>query len=938
MNILNNYNAPDDDYDKMLNDNYDNGKMLNDNYDDDKMLNNNYDDNKMLNDYNDDGKILNDDYNDDGKMINDNYDDNKMLNDNYDDAILENNDKKIYSYGKPQSLQLLDKKDKNQSSYILFSLIKNNEWELLKKTIINDTSFTIDYLIKDNKQMTILEYLIQYDKPTIIELVLNKPNIYIDYLTRNGKSLLYNIIKNNQTEILKIFLNKNYTLIGKNILNILDKDKFSPIFYTIQFKNLKCLELILNQNTWFNFYSVNNEGNNVVCYAIENLDENDDECKKILKLLLKKYNNINIPNNNGETLLHLTIRFERIIFTTYILNQFSDSINFNAVEYKYDFSILHYLCIFYNYNIFEQFTSYIKNKKINVNMQDALGKTPYYYFLNSITENENNVKDDNVKDNKVKNISNDKVKNISNDKVKNISNDKVKNISNDKVKNISNNNDKVKNIIKTSDILLANFDYNLFDINGEIVCHIIFKNYEKIKSYTNIVKNILLLSNINIQNNYGISCFVLLVKMGLIDEFYDILVNKKLDIFVIFSNEHNDEKNDEHIFNYVRDMDKFIKLITTSYLNQLTLENDSSIFVDSWDKKCSKISTMKLNETDIKVLKELNISRNDSKKTICYNVIESKIKNSINTFISKNITNNTITSYSYPIKTDEIKVTITEYPKITKSTYMGTTLEIVCGLIYLHKKYKKITTSLNSINEKKSNLINCNSLTKVCEVIGFNIIWINNELKGFTNNDPIYNLFNKTSSGKLVIPLSIEITINGNTFEHLNYLIMDFDSLELERFEHHGSNCPHGFNYNPTLLDKTIEYNVVMINSEIKYFKPINYLPKIGFQVREINESNNFINSDPDGCCSLWCVWWCDMRLSNKLISREKLVKLLFKEIINQNKSYKNMIRNFGYLITNIRDNLFNNIGLSFNLWKNNDINDKQLDALNKSLYNAITT
>ena len=46
--------------------------------------------------------------------------------------------------------------------------------------------------------------------------------------------------------------------------------------------------------------------------------------------------------------------------------------------------------------------------------------------------------------------------------------------------------------------------------------------------------------------------------------------------------------------------------------------------------------------------------------------------------------------------------------------------------------------------------------------------------------------------------------IEFNSFSHANYLIIDIEKMEVERFEPHGAYPPVGYNYSPELLDTII--------------------------------------------------------------------------------------------------------------------------------------
>ena len=113
---------------------------------------------------------------------------------------------------------------------------------------------------------------------------------------------------------------------------------------------------------------------------------------------------------------------------------------------------------------------------------------------------------------------------------------------------------------------------------------------------------------------------------------------------------------------------------------------------------------------------------------------------------------------------------------------------------------------------------------------------------------------------------------------HANYLIYDDKLKEIERFEPHGKDHPYKFNYNPSLLDSILTSRMKH-NFNIKYIKPDQYLPKIGFQVYDSAEIDCRKIGDPKGFCALWSIWYTDMRLSYPDIPRDILVNKITNTI-----------------------------------------------------------
>jgi ankyrin repeat protein len=748
----------------------------------------------------------------------------------------------------------------NKYNIQIFQYIKAEQWDLLLDFILKTN---IDYSIKDNSNIYILEYAVNFNKIEIVKALLSK-DIRIDILDENNKSLLYTIIKFSYIEILKLFLNKNKEIISVNILEIKDKEGNIPLFYAIIFNKIDIVKLLLENSN--NLLIKNNAGKNALHLAIIN---NNFE---IYKLILKYINNKNIQTNNGETPLHLTIYYKTYEILQYMLNNFKKELIFNIRENIYQYTPLHYLVkngidlplILILENVINEF---------NGNLQDINGNIFFHYFFNNLNIN---FKKTDVK--------------IMND---------------------------IYNIL-----IKIKFKYDLFNIDGDTCLHIILSNINiYIKNFINILNNFINNTNINLQNVDGNSCFFLLVKNDKWKDFKNLLIKKKLDIFII-------DKNNKIIFDYISNDDNelFLDMITKSYLYQLKINGENIKWLDYWDNRCKNndLSYDQLNNTEKELLSNLKINKKDK---LCYEIIYKKIINFIEIFKKYKKVKN---EYSYPITTLYPKL-IKDYNNTNFTTFKGSTLDVLCGLLYLNKKYSTfVFSSLKLIND---NIIEFKN--NIYEVNGIEIIWKNNNLK-FPNSN-INNLQTLLTNNKkqniyrfFIIPIGIEININGNLYGHANYIIIDFLLLTIERFEPHGSESPEGLNYNSTLLDNILENKFNSFNLGLKYYSPYTYLPKIGFQLMEIKEKKNDFIGDPNGFCALWCIWWIDIKLANPNIESKILQELLFKEIINNYMSFKKIIRNYSIFITDIRDRLLSKIDSNINFWINDKITNEQSILLNK--------
>jgi hypothetical protein len=224
---------------------------------------------------------------------------------------------------------------------------------------------------------------------------------------------------------------------------------------------------------------------------------------------------------------------------------------------------------------------------------------------------------------------------------------------------------------------------------------------------------------------------------------------------------------------------------------------------------------------------------------------------------------------------------------------------------------------------------------------GFEILWKNYQLfiPSSKSNDLIRELTYIKMNKKnrfFIIPIGIELNTNEYSYGHANILLFDFEIMQVERFEPHGSDAPHGLDYDANLLDNLLENKINSFKLGFQYMSPSSFLPKIGFQIKEIYELKSDYIGDPNGFCAVWCFWWCDIRIKNPDINRKKIVELLSKEIINEDFSYKKLIRNYSNYITEIRDKVLIKTGVNINDWINDTINTEQQKLLEENYKNEI--
>jgi hypothetical protein len=444
-------------------------------------------------------------------------------------------------------------------------------------------------------------------------------------------------------------------------------------------------------------------------------------------------------------------------------------------------------------------------------------------------------------------------------------------------------------------LLLEKYEnYNANNINGRTLLHtILYITLEDINIVDKFpIDKVLENADLNFQDNNGNSSLHLLFQTNLWQKYRKILEKKKLNMFIL-------NKFNETPYNFVKNKDDLLDLLVQSYLYVLRKEKKEWEF--QYDKDC--INPKMRNNKDL-----------------CIDEIKKII-------IEKNI--------SIPIQLNKFILDINNRTNKI-STYTGIILDILIGLLYLHNKYSENPFS-SSIT---LNFFDNDIIKKHYQTIGyedkfdfynFEIFWSYQQLFFPTNLK--LQLQKENNNRFFIIPLGIEMSLGA----HSNVIIIDNNLKEIERFEPIGSEHPYGFNYNPSELDRQLKTFFSEIFNDYKYISPKEFLPKIGFQAIETSEHYKHKKiGDPGGFCAGWANWWVDMRLLYPDIPRQKLVIKLIKRIKSMNISFKNLIRQHTYHITEMRDEILKDIGLDINDWLNDNYNEEQIKTLVKKLESII--
>lgn len=703
------------------------------------------------------------------------------------------------------------------------------------------------------------------------------------------------------------------------------------IFNLIKSRDFIKVKEIIENDKDINLNIVDGQNNYLIHYILLN-DKID-----ILKIILKRDIRLDILDVDGRTILHTPIKFNLIDSLKVLLDYNNDLIGISIIDIKDNLGLtsLHYCIILNNFDCLKE----LLNANADPLIKDKLGNNVLhlalqynrseiiYYLINRVNlnflSNNNetilqlalsyqNIELINILLNKKINLNNQENEyglgaihqSIINNN-SSITDKIIKNGADINLQDFYGNTGLMyainENLIEQIKIFLnySALNYNLTNFNGETAAHLIFNNYNNFKDYTFIIEKFIQNTDLNIQDNNGNTCLHSIIQNNLLYQYKNKLENKELNIFI-------KDNNNISSFDFIKNNPDSIQIIINSFYNYLQINKDKLII--DWEIWCSTKENMKLNNLD-----------------------DIKCKNNIKDIIMKE-------NRSIP-KLKDYNLILDNGIFVNTCFYTGAPIDILFGLLFLYNSFKNkglnlvidypLTSNKELENYFKSLGVNYNYKLDFCN---FEINWTYQKLIIPTYFD--YEIKKKIKTSKyIIIPIGIETHIGA----HANILFYDVKKAIVERFEPNGANPPKGFNYNPKLLDQLLDIKFKKIDENIKFVRPVDYLPIISFQMLEnINEIKCRRIGDPNGFCGVWCIWWAYHKMKNLNISSKELAEKIIKEFKFSNLNFKTIIRNFSKNISDLRDDFLKKYKIDINdfIVENYDINI--LNSLEKDIIKYI--
>ena len=712
-------------------------------------------------------------------------------------------------------------------------------------------------------QSILFDYLKQSKWNEIKDYILKNPDYNYNIYDSNYNYIIQYIIIYNQIELLQLILDN----IPSIKLDVLDSDGRTILYMPIKFSYIKIFKLLLKYSTKIIGIPIidirDNNGYTALHYSIifNNIDAfnsllyaNADPAIKdnkyhnclllaviynrldMIKILINNNKiDINSTDNNNENALHYSTNYKHYTISRYLLN---NNINLNTFDYTNKIISLQQAIILHD----NPSAILLVDSGSDINHQDMYGNNSVHYTI------------------------------------------------------IEKNDHMFYYIINNNNIQLK---YNNINIDGNTVLHLFINNFDITSDKNiNILKKLVINTNLNIQNNQGNTPLHLLIKNNIYLNEYK---NKTLNIFI------QNYKNN-NILQLAHNKEKLISYVAESYYNKL---KKNKKWILKWEQYCS--------DNNLKELKKI-MKKNEPIKKLCLDKIKKIITTEQKSMPSLEYTNKINFIHGIPVKL---------------CSYTGSTIDVIFGLMHLKNKFTDIGVIL------KSPLTQHPDLEKYYEKLGimhkldfinFELIWLFQKLYVPTYFDTNIKKLLDSKVKFIILPIGIELTMGS----HANMLIWDVKNHILERFEPHGKYNPQNLNYNPTKLDLLLINRFRFFDEQLQMLRPIDYLPHIGFQILEIIETPYCTHiGDPSGFCAIWATWWVEQRLTYKKKKPDDLAKQLIEYFKQKNYGFKAIIRNYSGFITRLRDKYLDDVDLNINEWINNNYTSKQLILLEKNIINV---
>jgi hypothetical protein len=194
-----------------------------------------------------------------------------------------------------------------------------------------------------------------------------------------------------------------------------------------------------------------------------------------------------------------------------------------------------------------------------------------------------------------------------------------------------------------------------------------------------------------------------------------------------------------------------------------------------------------------------------------------------------------------------------------------------------------------------------------------------------------------SNRNKRFILIKISILVSQQ-MTHANIILFDKKDNSYRRFEPTGINALN----DELILDKKIlEMIQSYTKTKIKYYRPGDYLLGGRFQavsndnLREVKKTG-----DPGGYCLAWCLWYVELKLSNRTLSESELIDKasdkIFHTYCSSKTPFNDFIRDYSHTLNNKKDSLLESFNIDRMDFYTVVITDENLEKIKIGVQNKI--
>ena len=140
-----------------------------------------------------------------------------------------------------------------------------------------------------------------------------------------------------------------------------------------------------------------------------------------------------------------------------------------------------------------------------------------------------------------------------------------------------------------------------------------------------------------------------------------------------------------------------------------------------------------------------------------------------------------------------------------------------------------------------------------------------------------------------------------------NFYIIDHKMKTIERFDPYGVMKWESYE-TYDWLDKSMKAYLKKNKMDYTYFSPEEYCPVIGLQHKEEGERAKGVtkhkDSDSDGYCGAWCLFYTEMRLKNPDLKKKELLSKITKQLKEHPKSFKSFIKTYSTFVLKMKSEI----------------------------------